>query len=73
MLYIVTHNNERTWHVGRPLPKITDVSTLTEIQADGNELRHIKENFDNLIMPSSEVCVWYGDLARTIYLNLPKG
>ena len=43
---------------------------ISYIQADGDELQHIKEKFLNLLVPTCHSVCWFGDLAKTIYLNL---
>ena len=41
------------------------------IQADGDELEAITDNFFCLLSPSNKRVVrWYGDIAKTIYFNL---
>lgn len=91
MLYIVTTDgHEIEWHVGEPVPKMwglvpygtdRDLQRISYIQADGDELAHIREMFTsgfgsdgcpryNIPMPAKQMCHWYGDLAKTIYLNL---
>ena len=79
MLYITTiHGKEFEWHVGETVPEIA-VASIAELQADLHELEHIQKLFDieeakgthfTIPMPNKRVCRWYGDLARTIYLNL---
>ncbi len=71
MLYFVTKSKagtkEYTWHLGRPLPQILGAD-LTEIQADGDELRAIQRTFgDTIPMTDQPVMNWFGDFARVIY------
>ena len=57
-----------------------NVCRITQLQADGHELERIKEMFVvhlldagntyTIPMPNTQVCRWYGDFARTIYLSL---
>jgi len=70
MLYIITKDSGSfTWHVGEKVPKIAPQS-VTGIQADGDELGLIRRMFENIPFYRGPVALWYGDLARTIYLNL---
>jgi hypothetical protein len=67
------------WRVGEKVPDVP-VERIVELQADGDELEYI-ENIFSLPCGSYGVCSipiahtnrisrWYGDIARTIYLNL---
>jgi len=71
MLYIMHRHNrqnfESVWHVGEKLPTIP-VHTIMELQADGDEGEHIKKIMGGGI--NRLVQHYYGDLARTIFLNL---
>jgi hypothetical protein len=72
-----------TWKVGEDRPNIKP-SSVTMISADGKELNHIISLFTvkGLIHPKTSDVVtipvtqdrfrmsWYGDLARTIFVNL---
>ena len=67
------------WHVGTPfqneLAKFTSAKSVLELQADGDELEHIKRLFSlggtySIPMPQKRVVRWYGDIARTIIGNL---
>lgn len=67
------------WHVGTPFPsdiaKFAMQKTTLELQADGDELEHIKRVFSlggtyTIPMPQKRVVRWYGDIARTIIGNL---
>lgn len=72
MLYIVSAGKEYTWHLGNKcsLP----VSTVTEIQADGDELEWIRSSFTGLPNYSdARVLNWYGDHAKFIANCLDKG
>lgn len=65
------------WHVGEEL-RFTAVenaniiqSKSCTVQADCDELEHLKANFVNLIMPVRGIVVtWTGDYAKFILLNL---
>lgn len=76
MLYIVFDSGrERTWHVGEPLPMTdAEVFAVKMIQADGDELEHIRDLFcvtsKTIPIPfNKRVVVWYGDIAKTIIGN----
>lgn len=74
MLYIISNHGEGefSWHVGSPIPNVP-VEKVTEVQADGDELEYLRSLFGTSIaMPNTGVANWYGDWARTIYLNLGK-
>ena len=71
MLYIMYRDNYKThteeWKVGDEVPEI-EAFKVQEIEADGNEARHIEEMMGATInRPNPR---YFGDLARTIYLNL---
>lgn len=84
-LYIIhtdgRYNMEAIWHVGESTTmNMPELSTITHIQADGDELEYIKELFRlemtgvphyTIPMPLDRSLVtWYGDFARTIIANL---
>ena len=60
-------HSEYTWHIGEELPNI-QAHTVFGIEADGDEADHIEEMLDGGI--NRQVARYYGDFARTIYLNL---
>ena len=71
MLYVVTNKHERTWHYGEPKPKINDDETVLEVQADNDELEHIREKFPLVPYPKNNSVVrWFGDMAKFIAHNL---
>jgi hypothetical protein len=63
------------WHVGEKVPDVP-VERIVELQADGDELEYIENIFSthgkcSIPIPyAKRVVRWYGDIARTIYLNL---
>lgn len=68
MLYIVSKNQEKTWYVGNPVPKMENV---IEVQADGDELHYIEMHFRGIpIACKKQVVKWTGDFAVFIYNNL---
>lgn len=83
MLVIFTTDGlEIEWHTEEKIPEMykgsrySGLERISYIQADGHELLHIQDAFRDkewaytIPMPNRRVCRWYGDLARTIYLNL---
>ena len=61
------HNRQRTVEniIGRP------VEEITSIQADGDELEEIIEQFANLVYPKrGRVVTWRGEAAQFIYEHL---
>lgn len=74
MLYIVFDRDfrndtekEQEWHVGEPVPDIAP-HRIVEIAADGDEKAHIDNIMGGAI--NRETAVYYGDFARTVFLNL---
>jgi DNA-binding IclR family transcriptional regulator len=72
-----------SWNVGQPSPIIdTAISTITYIQADGDELELILNSFCTnphanhtsrhytIPVAKERVMKWYGDIARTIIANI---
>jgi len=85
MLTITTiEGQEIEWHIGEKVPDMWGfagrehdaLQRISSITADGDELGHIREIFHSrgthftVPMPNKPVSRWYGDIARTIYLNL---
>lgn len=65
------------WYINDKRPSHEAILRVLYIQADGHELEHIKAKFTNYLsqnptipIPCNQVCVWYGDIARTILANL---
>jgi hypothetical protein len=70
MLYFINaeNNREYSWHVGMPKPYMTRCS---EVQADGDELQAIKDQFVNLPMSSKRhVVTWKSDFALLLVQHL---
>ena len=63
------HTVTTSHHVGEPI--MLDGDDVVEVQADGDELMHIFNNFTNIPWPnkSKRVVVWYGDMAKFIVEN----
>jgi len=66
MLFVTHYNQVTHHHVGEKIMLSGDV---TEVQADSDELEHIKHFFTNIPMSSKNVVVWYGDMAKFIVEN----
>jgi len=82
-LYITNHEGETfTWNIGIKLNPIQRSPYVAYIQADGDELEHIQNLFKvttdhkglkyeyTIPMTNQRVVSWYGDIARTILINL---
>jgi hypothetical protein len=76
-LYIVTSKEEICCHIGEIIPARNPYDVL-ELQADCDELIAIRNLFASdrtftIPMPQcNRVVRWFGDIARTIYANLPN-
>lgn len=68
-MYIVYDRGEkeREWHLGERLPDI-EPHRITEIEVDGDEAKYIEHLMGAII--NKPVVRYYGDLARTVYINL---
>jgi hypothetical protein len=86
----ITYRNEKylagtastiEWYIGNPDPLIYDgARDVIEIQADDDELEHIKNMFPKVnnsfgsvvspLIPKGKVVRLFGDLAKTIVANL---
>lgn len=67
----VDERAEFEWHTGKARPGGLNLDRVEEIQADGDELKYIRHNFDNLPMANHvHVVRWRGDLARFILSNI---
>jgi hypothetical protein len=49
-----------------------DPECILEIQADREELEYVREMFTGLPTFRERVVKWYGDLARTVFVNLSE-
>jgi len=84
MLSIVFKSGaEVQWHINQKKKwQYKDVADITEIQADGDELEHIKSIFclkydgaqvdqrPTIPLPKVRVVRWFGDIAKTIIGNI---
>ena len=73
MLYIILEPRREAltshleWHIGEILHLSWPIlRTVISIQADGDELEHIRYLFPALTATSGRVVSWFGDIAKTI-------
>lgn len=59
------------WHVCETKPTLSKGTVVTYIQADGDELIFVLNQFDNLPHTKGRVQIWRGIFAQFIYDNLP--
>ena len=72
-LYIKEHPSyQHVWHVGEEAPKfaVSYINDISWVQANGDELAAIMDQFGNLPRSSNRVVTWYGDHAKFIVANL---
>ena len=80
-MYVVYFVGEhsKTYHLSDELDHHNEflkvLPHLEFIQVDGHELKAIQNLFQNngsysIPMPNTPVVTWYGDIAKTIHLNL---
>lgn len=73
MLFIVMDDgSERGFHhLGERLIEKEEIPIheIVSIQADGDELEHIYKKYPNLTPINQRVALFYGDIARTIFMN----
>lgn len=66
-----------TWYINSKLHPIVrqrigeDLSTVSYVQADGDELEWIRENISGIRMNKNRVIKWTGEDARFIVESLP--
>jgi hypothetical protein len=75
MLWVVYNEGtaefaEAEFHVGGKDRKIVYETSITRIQADGDELEAIREQFTGIPMSTARVVVWYGEMSRFIAGNI---
>lgn len=68
MMYLSdTNGKERVWHIGEARPGLLN-DICEEVQADGDELEYIENNFSNIpYRKGVSVLNWKGDIAQFIY------
>lgn len=59
-----------TWHVGTKFHLNFPIAFVDYVQADGDELEHIRHCFPNLPITLGGLCKWHGDFAKFIVANL---
>lgn len=65
-----TRDEVTPWHIGEST-KVTYCDVIVAVQADGEELDYIRNNFSNLPMREGHhAVVWEGELATFIARNL---
>ena len=78
MLIVYFNNDEdggwsHSWHIGEDGPRVINRygAEATEVYADGDELEHIRANWDNLRgRRDTRAVTYYGDDAKSIAGNL---
>ncbi len=64
------YNNDLSIWIGYDKPRLVN-EEINMIQADGDELRSILQQFTNIPYPvQARVVKWYGEMATFIYHNL---
>lgn len=83
-MYVTFYENgcEKEYHIEDPIDhdrELRYISGIEWIQADGHELEAIQQKYlygnggYTIPMPRGQVSRWYGDIARSIHLNLISG
>lgn len=74
MLVITTYQgNNREWHVNTPLPSFGSRDSVVHLQADGDELEAIREQFTGIPMHRGRIVTWRGEIASFIFAHLQAG
>ena len=63
--------NEASWKLGERIPDIAP-HRIVELHADGEAKVHLEATMGT-IYPNRDWCAFYGDLGRTVYINLEDG
>ena len=58
------------WHIGEPIPTFHLRQEITLVQADGDELEHIRHSITGIPISARRVVVWRGIFADFIARNL---
>jgi hypothetical protein len=69
MLYVVTKTNEYSIHIGEKISGDPEDLNINYIQADGDELTTIYNNFPNIMKANCRVVTFVGETARFIVCN----
>jgi len=74
MLYIIGKDTGKTWtwHVGEKINALINIHQIDQLQADCDELVYIQKMFPAFTPRYRQVAHFYGDIARTILLNLGR-
>lgn len=73
MLYIQQKGINFEWHVNEELPDWCNISSIVSVQADGDELELIRDNYPSFVAQTHiPVQSFYGDIAKMIVANLCK-
>ena len=48
----------------------TDLNEIESIQASGTELDFIRRSFSNIPISNTTTCIWYGEMAKFIAMNI---
>ena len=65
---------EKHWHIGQVVPLIPEGYVVVQVQAEGDELDYVLDNFNNLpTAKHSPYQNWFGDMAQFIIWNMPVG
>lgn len=71
--YLVANHSKPVmvaWYVGTAVPQFLADHTVVFVQADGDELEHIRKRFANIPLSMNRVQIWRGDFAMFIAENL---
>lgn len=67
-LYIeYNYGPDSEYHIGK---KVIGLDEIKMLQADGDELDHIRKTFVNIPMTNSRVVRWFGETATFIAANI---
>jgi hypothetical protein len=61
---------EHTWWNNPRKPYDCEANEIIWLQADGKELEYIKMYFSNLPIVCPGTCIWKGEIANFIHINL---
>jgi hypothetical protein len=61
---------EQQFHINDQKPPIVFLDDVLWFYADGDELKHIRKQFDNIPISLWEKCRWTGEMALFVYHNL---
>jgi len=71
MMYIVYEDGKQiTWRVGHEHFHVRDISKVSFIQVDGDELHEVLDQISGIPGCGQNVVTWFGDHAKFIVENL---